>query len=76
MKIVLNRIQNLMHHFKNKDMLTERYLIEKGFHKEKINDNIYYIYGWLRLEKCFCGYIVNRPYKTISTIDELKDILK
>lgn len=57
-------------------MITEKYLIENGFYKEKINDNIYYINGWLRLEKCFCGYIVNRPYKTISTVDELKDILK
>jgi hypothetical protein len=57
-------------------MLTEKYLIENGYYKDKINDNIYFIKGWIRLEKCFCGYICSQPYKTISTIDELKQIEK
>lgn len=52
-------------------MLTEKILIEKGFHKEVINDNIYFIKGWIRLESVFCGYLVAQPYKVISTIDEL-----
>ena len=57
-------------------MLTDKYLIENGFHKEKINDNIYFIKGWLRMERIFCGYLVAQPYKVISTIDELKQIEK
>lgn len=57
-------------------MLTEKYLIENGFYKEVITDNIYFIKGWIRLEKSFCGYIVAQPYKIISTIDELKQIEK
>jgi hypothetical protein len=65
-----------MHHFKNKDMLTEKYLKENGFHKEVIGNNIYFIKGWIRLEKSFCGFIVAQPYKIISTIDELKQIEK
>ena len=57
-------------------MLTEKYLIEKGFYKEVIFDNVYFIKGWIRLEKCFCGYIVAQPYKIISTKDELNDLMK
>lgn len=57
-------------------MLTEKYLIENGFYKEVITDNIYFIKGWIRLEKSFCGFIVAQPYKIISTIDELKQIEK
>lgn len=72
----LNQIQNLIHLFKNKDMLTENYLKENGFHKEVIGNNIYFIKGWIRLEKVFCGYLVAQPYKIISTIDELKQIEK
>lgn len=57
-------------------MLTENYLKENGFHKEVIGNNIYFIKGWMRLEKVFCGYLVAQPYKIISTIDELKQIEK
>lgn len=52
-------------------MLTEKILIEKGFHKEVINDNIYFIKGWIRMEQIMCGFLVAQPYKVISTIDEL-----
>lgn len=57
-------------------MLTEKKLLEKGFYKEIINDNIYFIKGWIRLEKIFCGYLLAQPYKVISTIDELNDLEK
>lgn len=57
-------------------MITEKYLIENGFHKEVIGNNIYFLKGWIRLEKSFCGFIVSQPYKIISTIDELKQIEK
>lgn len=57
-------------------MLTEKKLLENGFYKEIINDNIYFIKGWIRLEKIFCGYLVAQPYKVISTIDELNDLEK
>ena len=57
-------------------MLTEKYLIEQGFYREKINDNIYFIKGFLRMEKIFFGYLVSHPYKVISTKDELKELIK
>ena len=57
-------------------MLTEKKLIEKGYYKEIISNNIYFIKGWIRLEKVFCGYLVSQPYKIISTIDELNEIEK
>jgi hypothetical protein len=55
-------------------MLTDKKLIERGFYKEKINDNVYFIKGWIRIEKIFCGYLVSQPYKVISTIDELNEL--
>ena len=55
-------------------MLTDKKLIERGFYKEKINDNVYFIKGWIRIEKIFCGYLVSEPYKVISTIDELNEL--
>jgi hypothetical protein len=55
-------------------MLTDKKLIERGFYKEKINDNVYFIKGWIRIEKIFCGYLVSQPYKIISTIDELNEL--
>ena len=55
-------------------MITEKKLIEKGFCKELINDNIYFIKNTIRLEKCFDGYILEKPYKFIKNINELKDL--
>jgi hypothetical protein len=63
-----------MHHFKNKTMITHEKLIKLGYYYEEINDNKYYIKGWIRLERIFCGYLLKQPYKVISTIDELKQI--
>lgn len=57
-------------------MITDKYLIQNGYKKEKINDNIYFIKGEMRLEKCSCGYIVSKPYTIISTIFRLKQIEK
>jgi hypothetical protein len=55
-------------------MITEKKLIEKGFYKDLINDNIYFIKNTIRLEKCFGGYILEKPYKFIKNINELKDL--
>lgn len=57
-------------------MLIENYLIAKGFNKEKINDNIYFIKDSIRLEKCFNGFILSKPYLLISTVKQLKEIIK
>lgn len=57
-------------------MITEKKLIERGYFKEVVFDNIYFIKGWIRLEKVFCGYLVSQPYKIISTIDELNELEK
>ena len=55
-------------------MITEKKLIERGYFKEVVFDNIYFIKGCIRLEKVFCGYLVSQPYKIISTIDELNEL--
>ena len=55
-------------------MITEKKLIEKGFYKYLINDNIYFIKNTIRLEKCFGGYLVEKPYKFIKNIKELNKL--
>lgn len=57
-------------------MITHNKLIELGFSKVNQDSQIFYINGWIKLEKCFCGYICQQPYKIVSTIDELKNIMK
>ena len=57
-------------------MLNDKKLIDLGFSKQLVNDNIYFIKGWIRLEKIFCGYLCAQPYKVISTLDELEQLEK
>ena len=56
-------------------MITDEKLIELGFYKHEVGDLIYFIKGWVKLEKIFCGYLCPRPYKVISTMDELETLI-
>lgn len=57
-------------------MITEDKLIELGFLKQNVNNTIYYINGDFVLEKIYRGYLCNKPYRVIYTINNLKKILK
>lgn len=57
-------------------MITDRKLINNGFKKEKISDVIYFKKGSIIIEKIFNGYLLAKPYKKISKIEELNKLIK
>lgn len=57
-------------------MLTDEKLVEIGFYKYKVDDVVHFRNGWIKLQKTFCGYLVEQPNKIISTLDELNELIK
>jgi|APGre2960657373_1045057.scaffolds.fasta_scaffold05319_2 hypothetical protein len=47
-----------------------------GFERVDTPDIILYRKYNITIEKVFCGYLINKPYKIFKTIDELKNIIK
>ena len=47
-----------------------------GFKRVDTPGIILYKKSNITIEKLFCGYLINKPYKIFKTIDELKKIIE
>jgi hypothetical protein len=47
-----------------------------GFERVDNPDIILYRKYNITIEKVFCGYLINKPYKIFKTVDELRKIIE
>jgi hypothetical protein len=47
-----------------------------GFERVDTPDIILYRKYNITIEKVFCGYLINKPYKIFKTVDELRKIIE
>ena len=57
-------------------MTLETYLIQKGFERVQIFDNLFFIKKNVKIEKIYNGYLCNCPYVVIKNIEQLKTIVR